>query len=86
MQNIPSLSSIPGDMDISQSELSYFNKYNEDIFRILNEEYPAANLMDSDHLICYLILLCRYNNYYPTDIREFIPHIIHINQQKPELN
>mgnify|MGYP006356535987 FL=1 len=83
---IPKIPSIPADIEISSFEFDYLEKISEPLFQLLNDKYPAANLLDSDHLLCFIIILCRYNNRYPKDITELIPAIKEVNIQKPNLN
>lgn len=68
----------PKDLIISESEAIYLNAISEPLFKILNEQYPESIILESDTILCLVILICRHNAKYPT-IDELINPILKLN-------
>jgi len=78
MQNIK-IPIIPTDLEITPSELDYLNHISEPLFLRLNNHYQHALLLNSDAILCIIILICRANNQYPENINILIPLILKHN-------
>jgi hypothetical protein len=83
---MPIIPSIPSDLELSLAEFKYLENIQESVYQILNDKHPESQIMDSDHLLCFIIILCRHNKYYPKRAQTLIPSILAINTQNPTLN
>jgi hypothetical protein len=78
--NIPQLAIIPSDLILEENEFAYLNEIENEIFKILNQEFAFNLTLEDAQILCLIIITCRDNgNYYPEDIRELLPAIKHYN-------
>lgn len=79
--NMPPIEKIPADMEISRAESDYLGLIENDLFYRINQ-LPNSLLLTSDSILCLVIIICRHNKKYPTNMELFIPFILKHNTQQ----
>ena len=79
--NHPDIALIPDNLELTLKEFNFLNKYNDELFRLLNEERALNLSLSSDEILCLMIILIRHNdNIMSPDMRDFLPFILKHNK------